>query len=208
MAKRYSKTGPGVKILGLLFLIVVFLIGGSLWFDYLGIIDAGSFYAPVFRLFGLAARGDAIPADDPGLLDNLRLGKEREALDLREQELIQRRQDLSEEQERLQQIEAELSEREAMLEEREKTFNQTLSRYDNRRENLIQNAMDLNNMRPENAVGILRSYDDQLLIDTLRIAEELAREQGEMSLVSVWLSQLPPERAADIQRKMAMRPGG
>lgn len=208
MAKRYSKTGPGIKILGLLFLILVFLIGGSLWFDYLGIVDAGNFYAPVFRLFGLAGRGDAIPADDPGLLDNLRLGKEREALALREQELIQHRQELTEEQERLQRMEAELSEREAMLEEREKTFNQTLSRYDNRRENLIQNAMDLNNMRPENAVGILRSYDDQLLIDTLRIAEELAREQGEMSLVSVWLSQLPPERAADIQRKMAMRPGG
>jgi flagellar protein FlbB len=61
-------------------------------------------------------------------------------------------------------------------------------------------------MRPDDAVEILAGYDDQLLIDTLRVTEELAQQAGEVSLVSVWLSRLPAERASDIQRKMTLRP--
>jgi flagellar protein FlbB len=61
-------------------------------------------------------------------------------------------------------------------------------------------------MRPDDAVAILVGYDDQLLIDTLRVTEELAQAAGEVSLVSVWLSRLPSDRAADIQRKMTLTP--
>ena len=71
---------------------------------------------------------------------------------------------------------------------------------------LVQNSRYLTSMRPAEAVRILEGYDDQLMIDTLRVTEEIARESGEVSLVSVWLSNLPPERAADIQRKMTLRP--
>ncbi|AFG38148.1 periplasmic-type flagellar collar protein FlbB [Spirochaeta africana] len=204
----HSKVGPGPRILGLLLLIVVFLIGGSLWFDYLGIIDVSSLYAPVFRAVGLQARGSRVPADDPGLLDSVRLTKERESLQLREQELNGLEDELTERSRELDRLQSELEERESLLEERENSFNQRVTRYDNRRENLIRNSQDLTNMRLENAVGILLSYDDQLLIETLRVTEELAQQEGEMSLVSVWLSEFPPERAADIQRKMTIRPEG
>ena len=205
---NYNKVGPGPKILGLILLIIGILVGGSIWFDYLGIIDVSSVYAPVFRLVGIQTRGGRVPADDPRLLDSVRVGKEREALALQEEELAVFKSELDEREQNLARQRAELEERESLLEERENSFNQTVSRYDNRRENLIQNARDLNNMRLENAVGILLSYDDQLLIETLRVAEELAQEEGEMSLVSVWLSEFPPERAADIQRMMTIRPGG
>ena len=53
---------------------------------------------------------------------------------------------------------------------------------------------------------ILEGYDDQLLIDLLRITDELAADEGRLSLVPFWLAQLPPERAADIQRKMVIKP--
>ena len=36
--------------------------------------------------------------------------------------------------------------------------------------------------------------------------EEIAAAEGAASIVSYWLSQLPPARAAEIQRKMSMRP--
>ncbi|MFP4211650.1 MAG: flagellar protein FlbB, partial [Alkalispirochaeta sp.] len=77
---------------------------------------------------------------------------------------------------------------------------------ENRRAVLEQNSRDLTSMRPEDAVEILLGYDDQLLIDTLRVTEELAQEAGEISLVSVWLSRFPADRAADLQRKMTLKP--
>ncbi len=205
MAKN-RKMSNRSRIIGLLFLILVFLIAGSVWFDYLGMIDASGFYAPVFRLFGIQARGEGLAADDPSLLSQLRLQKEQEAMALRETELESRVAELEERSLELDRKAAELEERESVLEEREISFNQRVSRYDNRRENLMQNARDLNSMRLEQAVGILLEYDDQLLIETLRITEELAQQSGKMSLVSVWLSEFPPERAADIQRKMTVRP--
>ncbi|MFW5801137.1 MAG: periplasmic-type flagellar collar protein FlbB [Spirochaeta sp.] len=203
-----NKLGPGPRILGLLVLILGFLISGSLWFDYLGIIDVSSIYAPVFRLVGIQGRDSGVPADDPVLLDSVRLSKEREAVNLLEDELEARQAELANQEQELQSLRAELEEREDVLEERENSFNQRVRQYDNRRENLIRNSQDLTNMRLENAVEILLSYDDQLLIETLRITEQLAQEAGEMSLVSVWLSEFPPERAADIQRKMTIRPEG
>ncbi|THB68870.1 MAG: flagellar protein FlbB [Spirochaetaceae bacterium] len=207
MAKR-SKMGTGPKIVGLIFLILVFSIAGSIWFDYVGIIDISGLYAPVFRLIGLETRSERLRADDPGIIDNIRLQKEREALLLREQELENQLEELEIKEQELVRTMAEIEEREAVLQEREKSFNQRVSQYDNRRENLIQNSRDLTNMRLESAVAILQGYDDQLLIETLRVTEELAQAAGEMSLVSVWLSSFPPERAAEIQRKMTIRPGG
>ena len=39
------------KSIALLFLILAIILGGLLWFDYLGIIKAKSFFAPVYNLF-------------------------------------------------------------------------------------------------------------------------------------------------------------
>ena len=57
-----------------------------------------------------------------------------------------------------------------------------------------------------NAVAILLEMDDQDVIDVLRRAEEDASANGETSMGSYWLSQMPAARAAEIQRKMANRP--
>jgi flagellar protein FlbB len=61
-------------------------------------------------------------------------------------------------------------------------------------------------MNPAQAVGILTAMDDQDVIDIFRKTEEIAQAEGAASLVSVWLSRLPPARAAELQRKMASRP--
>ncbi len=59
---------------------------------------------------------------------------------------------------------------------------------------------------PQRAVDILLAMDDQNIIDVLRKTEELAAAGGTTSMVSYWLSLMPPERAAEIQRKMASKP--
>jgi flagellar protein FlbB len=100
----------------------------------------------------------------------------------------------------------ELEERARMLTERENSFNQSLQRYDNRKANVEQNARYLTGMPPADAVEILVAMDDQTVIDILRAVEELAASSGEASVVAYWLSLMPAERSADIQRKMGAKP--
>ena len=61
-------------------------------------------------------------------------------------------------------------------------------------------------MRPQAAVDILIAMDDQTVIDVLRKVEELAAANGTSSMGSYWLSLMPSERAAEIQRKMISKP--
>ena len=104
------------------------------------------------------------------------------------------------------QIAAELAEREKNQEEREKTFNLTQKKYDDKEVNIEQIANNLNGMRPQAAVDILVAMDDQVVIDVLRKVEEMAKENGSSSMGSYWLSLMPSDRAAEIQRKMISKP--
>jgi flagellar protein FlbB len=61
-------------------------------------------------------------------------------------------------------------------------------------------------MPPQNAVNILASLDDQYAIDVIRKTEEIARAEGTVSIVAFWFSLMEPDRAAELQRKMASRP--
>jgi flagellar protein FlbB len=48
--------------------------------------------------------------------------------------------------------------------------------------------------------------NDQDAIDVLRMTETIAQAEGTTSVVAYWLSLMPPERAAELQRKMTGRP--
>ena len=61
-------------------------------------------------------------------------------------------------------------------------------------------------MTPKAAVNILLAMDDQMVIDVLRKVEEMAAQNGTASMVSYWLSLMPADRAAAIQRKMVVKP--
>lgn len=72
--------------------------------------------------------------------------------------------------------------------------------------NINQIAKNLNDMRPEAAVDVLLAIDDYTVIDILREVEEIAAEEGTYSMGSYWLSLMPSEKAAEIQRKMLINP--
>lgn len=206
MATRYSKIGAIPQILLLILLIIGLTVGGLLWFDYLGLISVQDSFAPVLGLFGRERREEFDDIDDVMLMDRLRLEALQDALELETEDLAARRSAVDDRRLELERRAQELEATAAELEEREVSLNERLRQYENRRAVLVQNSRYLTSMRPNDAVEILEGYDDQLLIDTLRITEELARETGEVSLVSVWLASLPAARAADIQRKMTLRP--
>ena len=193
----------------LILIIIILVLGGLLWFDYLGIVRVKNIFSPVYKLMGKDVQTSQTATQSKPLVANLdedRLNKQKQAIDIRIEELDKREADLEESETKNAQIAAELAEREKNQEEREKTFNLTVKKYDDKDVNIEQIANNLNGMRPQAAVDILIAMDDQIVIDVLRKVEELAKENGSSSMGSYWLSFMPSDRAAEIQRKMISKP--
>ncbi|MBR6079491.1 MAG: flagellar protein FlbB [Treponema sp.] len=198
------------KSIVLIILIIILVLAGLLWFDYLGIIQMKKFFSPVYKLFGLQPQtttADSSPNDlSEEDLDNARFAKRLEALDIRTEELDKRESDIQTGEENNAQVAQELEEQKKAQEEREKTFNSQVRMYDDRKVNIEQIVQNLNGMQPVKAVAILEEMDDQDIIDVLRQAEVDAASAGTSSMGSYWLSLMKPDRAAEIQRKMANKP--
>ncbi len=197
------------KSVVLLIIILILIVGGLLWFDRLGVIHVKDVFAPAYTMLHKDPQTSTTATQSKPFVANLdedRLRKQREALDIYKEELDKRETDIDALEKQNEQIAAELAEREKNQEEREKTFNQTVKRYDDINVNVEQIAKNLNGMRPEASVAILEALDDQTVIDVLRKVEELAAASGSSSMGSYWLSLMDSKRAAEIQRKMISKP--
>ena len=197
------------KSIALLFLILAIILGGLLWFDYLGIMKAKSIFASVYKLFGLQPQTSVSATSSKPLQANLeddRLAKRLEALEIRSQELDKRESDIARSENANEAIARELEDRQKSQEEREKTFNNEVKKYDDRSTNIEQISTYLQNMPPKTAVEQLLGMDDQDIIDIFRKTDAQALASNTASMTSVWLMNMPSERAAVIQRKMASKP--
>ena len=203
---NYGATGTGLRIVALLLLVAVLLVGGVLWFDFLGIVEARSTLAPIRRLLGLAEQPTVEQLADPLLLERERLQSETEALDLIREDLERRELAVAQREAEIEQITAELEAARTSLENQEKSLNDRLTAFDDRRVNLEQNSRYLVGMPPSNAVEIMLQMEDPDIIELLQVTEDIAQREGSASLVSFWLSQMPAERAAELQRKFVRRP--
>lgn len=195
------------RILVMIAIIIALVLGGLVWFDYLGLLRLKDTFAPAYRLLGIPARrASSLPADSATLLEDERTAKLYEALDAAREELSTRSKTLDEREAEIARVAQEIDEQRKDLEDREKSFNQTVESIENRKANVDQNARYLTGMPPAKAVEILKSMDDQMIIDVLRAVEVQAKEAGTDSVVAYWLSLMPPERSAAIQRKMTSKP--
>jgi flagellar protein FlbB len=195
------------RIIVLLVLILALAGGGILWFDYLTIIDAKTTLAPLFPFINREKRsqGDLDP-DEFINLDAERLAVRLEAEALRELELDKREAEITTEQGRIEQMAQELEQRQVALEDQQKSINEGLEAAEILNRNVEGVAQYLNGMQPERAVAIIAEMNDQQAIDVLRKTDEIAQRDGTSSIVSYWMSLLPPQRAAELQRKMVGRP--
>ncbi|HUV06408.1 MAG TPA: flagellar protein FlbB [Spirochaetia bacterium] len=196
-----------MRIFVLILLVLVLFIGGLLWFDYLDLIDARTYLDPIFgpllEAVGLRHVTKIEDPEDPLLLDKERIRVQMESLALIKEELDHREDGLNKRKAELDQMFEGLLEKEKALEDREKSFNERLNAYENRRVNLEQKVQYFVGMPPEKAVAMMLEYaNDMDLIDIFRMADELASRAGETSLVAYWLSLMPPERGAELTRKM------
>jgi len=206
------------RIFVLLLLIFIITGGGILWFDYLNVIDARHITGPIANtLRNVPLIGRIIPAGEPRTqaplrdddfinLDAERFAVRMEALELRNMELDRQEQDIRNRWNQIEQIAQELEERQNALDEREISFNALLTDAEIRDRTVERNSINLTNMPPDRAVGILTAMYDQDIIDVLLKTDELAEAGGTMSLVPFWLSLMDSQRAAEISRKMVSRP--
>ena len=197
------------KTIVLLMLIITMILGGLLWFDYLGVMHVRTVFAPLYKALGKTPQTSVTATSTAPIvadLDQDRINKQLESIEIQKQELDRREEDIAVKEKLNEQIANELSNREKSQEDREKTFNQTVKQYDDKNVNIEQIASNLNGMPPQASVNILLAMDDQTVIDVLRKVEELAARNGTSSMGSYWLSLMPAERAAEIQRKMLSKP--
>ena len=214
---RYGGNVLG-RVIVLLFLIFILAGGTVLWFDYLNVIDAKHIIGPTFDfLRELPLVGRFIPPgegrtqpplrpDDFLNLDAERFAVRMEALELRNMELERQEQEIRNRRLTIEQMAQELEERQRAQDERENSFNALLTDAEIRDRTVERNAINLTNMPPQRAVGILTAMDDQDVIDVFRKTDELAEAGGRASIVPFWLSLMEPLRAAEISRKMVSRP--
>ena len=202
-----ARKGTVGRVIVLVILILVLVCGGLLWFDHLGILRSRHIFSPIYSLFGRGtAQSNSTLPTQPVDLDEDRIAKRLEAVDLRRQELDQREAELDLREQQMFQIAQELEDRQATVEERERSFNDMLRATEDRTANVRIIAGYMNGMQPQAAVDNLLAMDDQDIIDVLRAVEDMATESGTTSSVAYWFSLMPPERAAEIQRKMTSRP--
>jgi len=206
LAKSRRRANSFGRIFGLLFLILLLAGLGLLWLDILGLVDTRQLAMPVLKAVGFTPSDRQINAEDPLLLDRERLIKREDSLALYKEDLALQDAELKKQNEELLQKQDSLSGREKAQDDRENSFNQIQKQADDRKANLVQNSRYLNSMPPSKAVPILLQLDDQDLIDLLRVTEDEAKAQGQSSIVSAWIAQMPADRAATIQRKMARKP--
>jgi flagellar protein FlbB len=194
--------GNLLKILFLLLLILVILLGGTYWFDHLGLIDYKDLIGPFVKyLPSFLNRGESA-GEDPLLLEKEFIIKKEEMLEEKMMILERKEQQLETRELTLQESEAKLKEDIARLEEEKKLLSEKLREYDNYRENIRKQAGYFTAMPPQAAVERLAQLDDLLAIDILRQIDSEAAEEGRMSVVPYYLSLMNPEKAATLQRKM------
>ncbi|MDR2313788.1 MAG: flagellar protein FlbB [Spirochaetaceae bacterium] len=191
------------RIVVLLILILVLIGGGIVWFDYLNVIDAKTALAPLYRLIGREGRTQEDLGPDEYLnLDAERLAVRLEAEALRELDMDKRETDIQSRLGEIEQMAQELEQRKQALDDEQNSINAAAADAENMERNIEGIAQQLTNMQPERAVAIIAAMNDQTAVNVLRKTEEIAQRDGTNSIVPYWLSQMDPQRAAELQRKM------
>lgn len=195
------------KSILLLLLIVALIIGGFIWFDFLGVIDRGNTMDFITNRIGLSSPE---PVEDDNdniyLLDAVRLVKEREAIERREIALNSREEEILLDEAKNKQVTEELQEKESAIIDKEKSLTEALTRYDDEQANLETTVRYLADLPPQNVVEIMKNYPVLKIVDTLRKEDEIALNESRTSNSSTWILFMDAADAAEVQDMMIKKP--
>ncbi len=188
----------------LILLILILSLFGVVWFDFIGVIQAKKYFAPLYKLLHLTPQTSVSATEGNELEFDLyedRIEKRLEAIDLEKEALAISLKEIEVKQQLNDRTAQELKDKEKELQEREKTFNNRVEKYDKRSENIELAVSRFNGMPPADAVNILSEMDDQDVIDILNRMDEIAAENGVASNSGYYLSLMDNKVAADRIRK-------
>ncbi len=191
-----------IGILILLFIVSLFFL---YWFERVNLINTNIATRLLDSVFLREEPEQSEAIADALLLEALRIDKRSEELNLRESEISKREAELKQKEDDLIRREAQTVILEEEIDEAKKSLNQQQRLFENRSIVINYNAQTLLNMPPQQAVDILQGYEDQTLIDTLVATDRISDENGQVSVVPLWLSLMSPKRAATIQEKLLAR---
>ena len=191
-------------ILVLVLVFTVLLVSLLYWLELVNIIPSKIF---INFFENITNKNDVTveTTSDILLLEKIRLDKQYEAIQVQQQDLIDFKQTLSIREQEIVKKEEVIRIREEELDNRELGLNQREKTIENKTEGIRYNTQNLLNMPPNSAVKILEGYEDQQLIDTLLIADQIAKDNNTQSLVPFWLSLMDPVKVAKIQAKITYR---
>lgn len=140
------------------------------------------------------------------ILDQDRLTRMMDANDQRAEELDVLSLQLANDQMRLEEQRKQIEKEQVSVEEEKKRLNEGEKLYDKKKETVVQTARELMQMDENIAVQILEKRDNQDIIWIMSVTDQLAQEDGMLSVVPVWLELMDPTRAAEIQRERDLIP--
>lgn len=202
-----SIAGTIGKSILLILLIAALIIGGIIWFDFLGVLDRGDTLNYITERIGLSTP-EPVEEDSNSiyLLDAVRLVKEKEAIQRREVALESREEQLKLEEAKVKQVAEELKEKENSIIDKENSLNEALTRYEDEEQNLETTVKYLASMPPKRVVEIMDNYPILKVVDTLRKEDEIAKNDNRVSNSAIWLQFMEPDRAASVQDMMIKKP--
>ncbi|AWG42676.1 flagellar protein [Candidatus Borreliella tachyglossi] len=184
--------------------LIIFFLGLSLFLiDLFGIYKTRDYFPLYIRslLFGESSQ----PLEYIRInLDEIRMIKEREAIDIKSQQVEKLREELKIREDNLNKLEAELSQKQKDLDLKQKVIDDIVNKYKDEDANFVQAALYLVNMPPEDAVKRLEELNDEIAISYMRKVEDVFRKEGRASIVPYWLSLMDSKKAAILMRKMSV----
>ncbi|QMU99082.1 flagellar protein [Borrelia sp. A-FGy1] len=186
-----------------LFLIVFFIWLSFFLIDLFGIYRVRDYFPLYIKNLFFSENMQSF-GDTHISLDEIRMIKEREAIDIKNQQVEKLREELKEKENSLNKLEAELNQKQRDLDLKQKVIDDIVNKYKDEDANFVQSALYLMNMPPEDAVRRLEELNDEIAISYMRKVEDVSKREGRVSIVPYWLSLMDAKRAAVLMRKMSV----
>ncbi|EEF81695.1 periplasmic-type flagellar collar protein FlbB [Borreliella valaisiana] len=188
----------------LLCLIVILFFFVLFSIDFLGMYNTKRYFPKFIRTKFLGETSLVFDHNSNIILDEARLIKEREAIDIKNQQIEKLKEDLKLREDSLNKLEFELKQKQKDLDLKQKVIDDIINKYNDEEANILQTAVYLMNMPPEDAVKRLEDLNPELAISYMRKIEELSKKEGRISIVPYWLSLMDAKKAAILIRKMSV----
>ncbi len=162
----------------MLFLIFILFFFVLFFIDFLGMYNTKRYFPEFVRTKFLGETSLVFDHNSNIILDEARLVKEREAIDIKNQQIEKLKEDLKLKEDSLNKLEFELKQKQKDLDLKQKVIDDIINKYNDEEANILQTAVYLMNMPPEDAVKRLEDLNPELAISYMRKIEELSKKKA------------------------------